>query len=333
MTTLNLHAEIDLIEVFYVATLYEELAPSPRKGVAVPQAARKRKALESFLGSGHSRRRTGTPSTLSRQRAEGIRAQAIEDITILAHHLNEEVYRSVLVGDLRAVAEDSNHWQGRSPLMVAARAGAVKCLHYLLSSFPDLSVMDHVRWTPLHHACGRGNYEAARVLIQRGAHVNSCSGVSLTPICVAAMRGCNSIITLLLEAGANVDGCAEFCRSGAHGSGCAAFCRFSPLYWACGEDHHNTVILLVEKGADVNYGASKQMPLERALQYGSAALVSTLLDAGALTYYIHKTCWIDLRMAAENGSRDVWLDAAQKLRLLEAAADGMDANVLAHYMV
>jgi ankyrin repeat protein len=58
--------------------------------------------------------------------------------------------------------------------------------------------------TALEAAAGRGNVESVRLLLAKGASVNTKDKLSRTPSMVAAARGHNSILRLLAEKGADL---------------------------------------------------------------------------------------------------------------------------------
>lgn len=57
-------------------------------------------------------------------------------------------------------------------------------------------------WSPLHYAAAGGADDIARILIDRGAHLNSRAPGGLTPLMMAAREGQESAVEVLLEAGA-----------------------------------------------------------------------------------------------------------------------------------
>ena len=64
------------------------------------------------------------------------------------------------------------------------------------------------RWqaqvTPLHLSCKEGNDKFAKLLLDKGAHVNSLTSSSLSPIHYAAMSGKPEVVELLETFGADV---------------------------------------------------------------------------------------------------------------------------------
>lgn len=88
----------------------------------------------------------------------------------------------------------------------AAAIGDDETLAYMLDHAPELvNEFSYDGWTPLHLAVFFGAYEAAELLIARGADVNAFSrnGLVNMPIHAAAAGKRTSLVQLLLEKGAN----------------------------------------------------------------------------------------------------------------------------------
>ena len=74
------------------------------------------------------------------------------------------------------------------------------------SDFVDMLGLAGGRASPLHVACQRGNIGAVRLLLERGAKMDSTNCVwGLTPLMMAAMRGHVSIVRELLSAAAQAE--------------------------------------------------------------------------------------------------------------------------------
>jgi ankyrin repeat protein len=87
----------------------------------------------------------------------------------------------------------------------AAALGDDETINYMLSLEPSLLMQySFDGWTPLHLAAFFGGYEAAKLLIERGADVNAqtTNPLSNMPIHAAAAGNRTAMIELLLENGA-----------------------------------------------------------------------------------------------------------------------------------
>jgi Ankyrin repeats (many copies) len=69
----------------------------------------------------------------------------------------------------------------------------------LLDGKADLSLQDDKGSSPIHFAAARGHYEAVRLLIERGANINSAEGFAN----VAVDLSHEAIVKILIENGAN----------------------------------------------------------------------------------------------------------------------------------
>jgi Ankyrin repeats (3 copies)/Ankyrin repeat len=92
-----------------------------------------------------------------------------------------------------------------TPLMQAAREGAIGEMTRLLDAGADLDVRDASsrRWPALLHAIHKQHPEAVRLLLERGADPNSAGAGGGTALIFAADDPDPTIVELLLEYGAN----------------------------------------------------------------------------------------------------------------------------------
>jgi ankyrin repeat protein len=98
---------------------------------------------------------------------------------------------------------DERDAHGLTPLMWAARAGAVDAMTALLDGGADPAARDAINgWTPLLHAIHKGQVEAVRLLLDRGVNPNAHAGLS-TPLTLAAADRDPAIVQLLLAHGAD----------------------------------------------------------------------------------------------------------------------------------
>jgi ankyrin repeat protein len=106
---------------------------------------------------------------------------------------------------LKSHDPDQREAGGLTPLMWAARAGAVDAMKILLDSGADPDARDLVTaWTPLLHAIHKRQVAAVRLLLERGVNPNRAARL-LTPLAMAAADRDPTIVELLLAHGADVN--------------------------------------------------------------------------------------------------------------------------------
>jgi ankyrin repeat protein len=98
---------------------------------------------------------------------------------------------------------DERDAYGLTPLMWAARSGAVDAMRTLLDGGADPGARDVANgWTPLFHAIHMGQAEAARLLLERGVDPNTPARM-FRPLAMAAADRDPAIVQLLLAHGAD----------------------------------------------------------------------------------------------------------------------------------
>ena len=96
---------------------------------------------------------------------------------------------------------------GETPLMAAAMAGHIPVMQRLLTSGADPNVVDHVRQqTALMWAAAERQTEAARVLVEAGAYLESRSSIGMTPLMFAIRAGSIGTTMALLDFGGRPQG-------------------------------------------------------------------------------------------------------------------------------
>ncbi|RMZ91406.1 hypothetical protein DV736_g1357, partial [Chaetothyriales sp. CBS 134916] len=139
-----------------------------------------------------------------------------------------------------------------------------------LDNLPDIEdmVSDEYGETPLSWAALQGHEVVVKLLLEKGAELDSKDEYGETPLSWAALQGHEVVVKLLLEKGAELDSKS---KSGQ-----------TPLSWAAQGGHEAVVKLLLEKGAELDSKSkSGQTPLSRAAQGGHEAVVKLLLEKGA----------------------------------------------------
>ncbi len=155
--------------------------------------------------------------------------------------------------------------------MSAARTGDVRRVQALLrprGAEREVDAEDKEGLTALHHASASGRVETARLLLDKGADVDSKG--YWRPLHYASAMGHLGVVRLLLQRGAHPDR--------AWGPWPP---RSNPLHLACEHGRVEVVRLLLDAGADEDaIGYSYCTPYIRAVGRGQMAVVNLLLDRG-----------------------------------------------------
>ena len=123
--------------------------------------------------------------------------------------------------------------------------------------------------TLLSYAVRRGLAAVVRLLIEKGAELESKDREGRTPLSWAAVNGHEDVVRLLLERG------AEFELKDSKGR--------TPLSWAAENGHKGVVWLLLEKGAELeSKDRESQTPLSWAARNGHEAIVQLFLKSTKL---------------------------------------------------
>lgn len=121
-------------------------------------------------------------------------------LAVVAARNAADVVRRLLVDRHDPNERDAN---GLTPLMWAARAGAVDAMTALLDGGADPSARDRQNgWTALLHAVHKRQLAAMRVLLDRGVDPDESSR-AVTPLIMAAAEQDPAMVELLLAYGAN----------------------------------------------------------------------------------------------------------------------------------
>jgi ankyrin repeat protein len=168
--------------------------------------------------------------------------------------------------DVNAQALDfvDRDWGG-TPLHEAAAAGAVDVMDVLIRARADIDAAS-LDGSPLAHAVRKRAVAAVKLLIARGAKLQS--GSSDVPLYIAVDSGAEEITKLLLDAGANTNVDGSFGRR--------------PLHQAARLGHLAIARMLLAAKADPNVKAiGEATPLHLAASEGRLEMVKLLLEAGA----------------------------------------------------
>lgn len=145
-------------------------------------------------------------------------------------------------------------------LIAAARKGNVEAVKDLLAKGANVNAKTRYGATPLSYAADRGNVEIVRMLLERGADVNvQDTFYRATPMTWAASKGFAEIVKLLLDKGAGG--------------------KDQALMIGAGDGHVDMVKVVLEKGGVLP--ETLTMALARAEKNNHKEIVDLLKGAGA----------------------------------------------------
>jgi hypothetical protein len=175
---------------------------------------------------------------------------------------------------------------GRTPLQIAAAYdGATEAARLMIEKGADVNSLDEGHASVLAQAAYSNNLEVARLLIAKGAKVNTADVVGFTPLLNAAVNGNrnSALVALLLEHGANVNAksgdTVEMVKNGPIAIG-----HVTPLHGAAQIAPYETVAALVKAGADVNakdIRGANALVFAVATDHADPKVVQLLLSRGA----------------------------------------------------
>ena len=193
----------------------------------------------------------------------------------------------------------------------AVRADDVNAVTELLDADPDLvRATDEDGETPLHSAAWRSRYEAATLLLDRGADIEARNNWGRTPLLIVARETGNAqMASLLIEAGAEVN---VRDRGGE-----------SPLDLAAWRGFAELVDLLLDEGAELPPPGSTQGQYVAmfAAEKGLDRLFGMSVDAGVDLGLRNENDGSLLHSASQGGSAEV------VARLLDEGFDPTDRDV------
>lgn len=221
-------------------------------------------------------------------------------------------------GDTRVVEKmiengadiNSRTTRGETPLLLAAKHGALDTVGYLIRHGAGLKARDGLNgFTALHWAAKRyhpavvrrlldagaqvdarnqrgqtplwqaarqrwhGNSEVAHILVGADADIAAAANQGNTPLLMAARAGHTPVVGYLLTQGADIG------HRNASGE--------TALYRAVTGGHVDTARVLLARGADPNAIVNGRVPLQLALQRGDMQMANLLHANGATGYATH----------------------------------------------
>jgi ankyrin repeat protein len=163
---------------------------------------------------------------------------------------------------------------GESVLIFAAKSCKVETVELLLNRGLDVNTLDYY-FSPLSAAAERGRLSVVRLLLERGAKVDTCGRDGYTPLTLAAIGGHRKVMRLLFRHGAK-----------ARNNG-----PKSPLLTLMDEDDMghsqrsydiDSLRMLLDHGADIeSYGEGYRTPLAHAVHLARVDAIKELLKRGA----------------------------------------------------
>jgi len=158
--------------------------------------------------------------------------------------------------------------QGHTPLIIAAGRGQVEAAKLLLEHSAKIDQKDSAGLTPLMWAIRQDQTAMADYLIRRGADINANANLGRNALMFAAERGSVPLVTELIAKGANLN----------HTNGVGN----DALIEAAEAGHADVVRVLIQKGGSTNRQNSEGWTgLMKAAALGHLETVKALCEAGA----------------------------------------------------
>ena len=151
----------------------------------------------------------------------------------------------------------------------AARTGDLKTVVLSIEAGDDVNSFDQkYGHTPLCFAALRGDVEMAKLLLKKGALIETANIFQQKPLHVAVRNGKRDMVEFLISQGAQVNAITNK--------------KVTPLHLAVVSRHLDVVKLLIEKGASVNMkDRGGNSPLSYAVRLGDEELINILKSQGA----------------------------------------------------
>ena len=173
--------------------------------------------------------------------------------------------------------------QKQIALYVASSCGNTHAVRSLIDqgTDPNTKCEDNdgrrdVKWTPLQVATHKGHLDTVLLLLECGADLESRDHSDQTALYIASSHGYSEVAHSLMDHGADLNAGGN--DRDEHGEEVG----WTPLHAAIYNDHPDTALLLVKRGANTETRSSQdQTPLYMASSRGFAEVVRLLIDYGA----------------------------------------------------
>ncbi|KAI4254850.1 MAG: hypothetical protein LQ352_002871 [Teloschistes flavicans] len=182
---------------------------------------------------------------------------------------------------------------GNTPLAWASARGDHSSVALLLDYGASMTIANDVDHKPIHLAAQTGNVDTVRILVQRGADINTTvRETNMTPIHYAAeFQDSFQHVKGLASLGARIDG--------------QDYLGWTPLHWASWRGHLASLNALVSCGADVNAKTlDGNASIMLAVANNSHKCVQRLIELGADCSVVRDSQWNVLHYAAIGASVD-----------------------------
>jgi ankyrin repeat protein len=193
-----------------------------------------------------------------------------------ANGYSQDIHRAAAEGDSEKViafleedpeAANRKNQSNETPLILAAKYGQMEIVKLLISKGAHLNTQDNMGWAPLHYASLRST-EIARYLISNGADIDLKSGSGESPLFESINSGNVGMVKFLIAEGADVN--LENDRGE------------MPLHRAAGEGDSKIVDLLLSHGARINTTTKFGLtPVHFAAVFGHKDSLERLIENGA----------------------------------------------------